>query len=55
MKNLTIFSVLLIFSTLALLLMNAPSTSGRAFRIDKLPDKGKNWSCATCHLKNLRP
>ena len=25
-------------------------SSSRAFRLEKLPDRGKNWNCATCHI-----
>jgi len=26
------------------------TADGRAFRVDKLPDKGNNWGCGTCHI-----
>ncbi len=28
----------------------APIISARPFRLGKLPDKGKNFGCATCHV-----
>lgn len=28
----------------------ASSSSGRPFRLEKLPDKGKNFLCAICHV-----
>ncbi len=50
MRRLTVMSFLLILS-LCLMFGTWVSVSiGRPFRVDKLPDKGKNWGCATCHV-----
>ena len=35
---------------LALSVAVAPIVSARPFRLGKLPDKGKNFGCATCHV-----
>ena len=40
--------VLFIYTTLTLLTVSF--AVGRPFRLSKLPDKGKNFGCATCHV-----
>ncbi len=35
---------------LSCLLIWVSVAGGRAFRLAKLPDKGNNWGCATCHV-----
>ncbi len=40
----------LISFVLALFFMIPFLAIGRQFRIDRLPDKGKNFSCGTCHV-----
>ena len=41
----------LIFFILALIsLLTGPDVFARSFRLSKLPDGGKNFSCATCHV-----
>lgn len=34
-----------------LILLSVSLVSGRAFRLAKLPDEGKNFGCLTCHTK----
>ena len=43
-------SFLLIFSAFLLQMVWAPASHGRPFRLEKLPDGGSNWACATCHI-----
>ena len=43
----------LLFCT-ALLLTMTTTVSGRPFRLGKIPDKGKNFKCGTCHA-NPKP
>ena len=38
-----------LFCAALLLIMSAP-VSGRPFRLNNIPDKGKNFSCGTCHV-----
>ncbi|MFC1813754.1 thrombospondin type 3 repeat-containing protein [Thermodesulfobacteriota bacterium] len=45
------FSILLMFTLISL--STGSDVSARPFRLSKLPDGGKNFSCATCHI-NLR-
>lgn len=46
-----IFRVALILFIAITVSLSAFSTlSARPFRISKLPDKGKNFVCATCHI-----
>ena len=40
--------ILVIF--LSLSIFDVPLVSGKPFRKAKLPDKGKNFGCATCHV-----
>jgi len=40
----------LTFLLLTFLLLLPFLSSGRGFRLDLLPDKGKNFGCATCHV-----
>ena len=42
--------LLLILSVCFLFWIWVSVSSSRAFRLEKLPDKGKNWNCATCHI-----
>lgn len=49
MKSIKLISLLFIFSACFLLWIWVSVSSSRAFRLEKLPDKGKNWNCATCH------
>jgi hypothetical protein len=51
MVNRGVFSYALVLSvSAALSLTVVPALSARPFRIAKLPDKGKNFGCATCHV-----
>jgi hypothetical protein len=49
MRYFPIISLSLICVAL-LLLIGVTSSTGRPFRVDNLPDKGRNWSCGTCHV-----
>ncbi len=42
--------LLLILSVCFLFWIWVSVSSSRAFRLEKLPDGGKNWNCATCHI-----
>ena len=42
--------VVLFFISISFLLILAPDTSGRPFRLAKMPDKGANFGCGTCHI-----
>ncbi len=51
MVNRGVFSYALVLSVSAALSLTLVSAlSARPFRIAKLPDKGKNFGCATCHV-----
>lgn len=50
MRSIKVISLLFIFSTCFLLWIWVSVSSSRAFRLEKLPDKGDNWNCATCHV-----
>ena len=45
MRSVTVFLIIACFS-IALV----SSASARSFRLGKLPDKGKHFGCATCHV-----
>lgn len=54
MKRKASFSVLVLVNSLILtLIVSAPFWS-RPFRLERLPDKGKNFGCNTCHIENSR-
>ena len=36
--------------TAFILIIGVTNTIGRPFRVDVLPDKGRNWGCGTCHV-----
>lgn len=38
------------FICFSFLLIFAPDTSGKPFRLGKMPDKGANFRCGTCHI-----
>lgn len=42
--------VILIFGVTIIFLMFASGVSARPFRLGKLPDRGDNFSCGTCHM-----
>ena len=42
--------LVIFYALLALSLIVAPVASARPFRLGKLPDKGKNFGCGTCHV-----
>ena len=44
--------VLAIFMSLIFSIAFFSSASSRPFRIGKIPDKGKNFGCATCHMSS---
>ena len=50
MRRLRITAFLMIAITFSLLLAWVFMTNARGFRLEKLPDKGANWGCATCHV-----
>ena len=43
------YSASLLFCVALLPIMSAP-VHGRSFRLNNIPDKGKNFSCGTCHV-----
>jgi predicted ferric reductase len=49
-KRLLVKYILVIFTFMLLSLMMTSVALGRAFRLEKLPDKGKNFGCLTCHV-----
>jgi hypothetical protein len=49
-KQRAIGCLVVLCGLLALLLAVAPIVSARSFRLGKLPDKGKNFGCGTCHV-----
>jgi len=42
--------ILAIFMCAAMALIMISIVSGRSFRVGRLPDKGKNFGCGTCHV-----
>ena len=48
----TKFVCYLVFLVLTFLLLISFLAAGRGFRLDLLPDKGKNFSCGTCHVNS---
>ncbi|MBC8234290.1 hypothetical protein H8E77_32475, partial [bacterium] len=50
MRRLRIIAFLTGAITFSLLLAWVSMTNARGFRLEKLPDKGANWGCATCHV-----
>ena len=49
-KQKAVGCLVILCGLLALLLAVAPIVSARSFRLGKLPDKGKNLGCGTCHV-----
>ena len=47
-----LFFVLVIFMSFIFFIAFFSPASSRPFRIGKLPDKGKNFGCATCHISS---
>lgn len=43
-------SAFILFASVALLLVITVAAHGRPFRISKIPDKGRTFGCATCHV-----
>ncbi len=50
MKSRIGYAKYLPFIVLTLLLLIPLLSIGRPFRVDRLPDGGKNFSCGTCHI-----
>jgi hypothetical protein len=50
MRDLRITLFLMAVFTFSLLLAWVSMVDARPFRPEKLPDKGANWGCATCHV-----
>ena len=42
--------ILSFFIYTSFLLIFTPITSGKPFRLEKMPDKGINFGCGTCHI-----
>ena len=49
-KKRAAWCLVIFYALLALSLVVAPVASARPFRLGKLPDKGKNFGCGTCHV-----
>ena len=50
MRDLRITLFLMAVFTFSILLAWVSMVDARPFRPEKLPDKGANWGCATCHV-----
>jgi hypothetical protein len=50
MSSIKTLSFLFMLSACFLFWIWVSVSSSRAFRLEKLPDRGKNWNCATCHV-----
>ena len=51
MSKIRMLIVVPISLALFITLVFVPGVNSRPFRLEKLPDKGKNWGCITCHNK----
>lgn len=49
-KKRVVWCVVILYALLAFSLTIAPVASARQFRLGKLPDKGRNFGCGTCHV-----
>ncbi|MDB9822596.1 hypothetical protein OAC89_02740 [Deltaproteobacteria bacterium] len=47
---LTLVSLPVLFFSIVLSFVMVTNVSGRPFRLVKLPDRGKNFGCGTCHI-----
>jgi hypothetical protein len=49
-KQRAVGCLVILCGLLALSVAVAPIVSARSFRLGKLPDKGRNFGCGTCHV-----
>jgi hypothetical protein len=49
-KMITIRRAIILFGATIFFLVMTSGVSARPFRLGKLPDKGDNFSCGTCHV-----
>jgi hypothetical protein len=49
-KKPAVICIMSFFIFFSFLLTFAPDSSGKPFRLGKMPDKGSHFSCGTCHI-----